>query len=89
MIHEGLPEKEFDVSETALERRYCTVTGKLAGPRCYSTDVGWYDAEHLPETCYYCTGGGTRKTTTKASGENYTVINPRELASSIINNYTP
>ncbi len=90
MIHEGLPEKEFEVSDTAIEKRYCTITGKIAGPRCYSTDVGWYDAENIPETCYYCTGGSRRNSgTTKSSGENSYTVNAREFASSIINQYTP
>lgn len=54
-IHEDLPEKEFPKSTKTVEKRYCRVTGKLAGSNCGSTGVGWYKIASLPATCTSCT----------------------------------
>ncbi|MBQ7122856.1 MAG: penicillin-binding protein [Clostridia bacterium] len=54
-IHEDLPEKEFPKSSKTVEKRYCRVTGKLAGSNCGSTGVGWYKISSLPATCSSCT----------------------------------
>lgn len=56
-IHKGLDEKEFPKSTKVVEKRYCTVTGKLAGSGCYSTKKGWFKIDDLPATCSYCSGG--------------------------------
>ena len=56
-IHEGLDEKEFPKCDGVVEKRYCTVSGNLAGSNCYSTAKGWYKADKLPETCTWCKGG--------------------------------
>ena len=88
-IHVGLEDKEFEVSESAVEKKYCAVTGKLAGPGCYLTDVGWYDEDSLPETCYYCSGSGRRSSsTTSSSGENRVTVPNRDTISNIINQIT-
>lgn len=55
-IHEGLPEKQFPTSTGVVEKKYCTVTGKLAGSGCYSTKTGYYKISNLPSTCTSCTG---------------------------------
>ncbi len=52
-IHEDLPDKEFEDLDDAVEKYYCTDTGKLASSSCYSTAVGWYKKDNLPE---YCSG---------------------------------
>ncbi len=54
-IHKGLEEKEFPKSTKTIEKRYCRVTGKLAGQNCSSTGVGWYKITSLPSTCSSCT----------------------------------
>ena len=54
-IHKGLPEKEFPKSTKTIEKRYCRVTGKLAGTNCSSTGVGCYKITALPSTCTSCT----------------------------------
>lgn len=54
-IHENLPEKEFPKSTKTIEKRYCRVTGKLAGSNCSSTGVGWYKIASLPASCSSCT----------------------------------
>ena len=56
-IHKGLEEKEFPKSSGTVEKRYCRITGKLAGSGCYSTGVGWYKITSLPTVCTSCTGG--------------------------------
>ena len=53
LIHEDLPDKEFEDLDDAVEKYYCTDTGKLASSSCYSTAVGWYKKDNLPE---YCSG---------------------------------
>ncbi len=55
-IHKGLDPKEFPKSTGTVQKRYCTVTGKLAGSGCYSTKTGWYKITNLPATCTSCTG---------------------------------
>ena len=52
-IHEDLPEKDFEDLDGAVEKEYCTDTGKLASSSCYSTAYGWYKKDNVPE---YCTG---------------------------------
>ena len=54
-IHEGLPEKSFPKSSKTIEKRYCRSTGKIAGPNCGSTGVGWYKISSMPATCTSCT----------------------------------
>ena len=54
-IHEDLPEKEFPKSTKTLEKRFCRVTGKIAGANCSSTGVGWYKISSMPSTCTSCT----------------------------------
>ena len=52
-IHEDLPDKEFEDLDGAVEKTYCTYTGKLASSSCYSTATGWYKKDNVPD---YCTG---------------------------------
>ena len=85
-IHAGLEEKEFEVTQDAVEKKYCSVTGKLAGPGCYATDTGWYDADNLPDTCYYCSGSGRRSYgTTRSSSENSTTRSYQSQINDILN----
>lgn len=69
-IHKGLDKKEFPTCDNTVEKRYCMVSGKLAGPGCYSTAMGTYNATDLPETCYYCKGAPATR-------------NPLDVASSV------
>lgn len=93
-IHKGLEEKEFPKSDEVVEKRYCTVTGKLAGSGCYSTKVGWYKADALPETCYYCSGrssytkSGGNSGTTASGGDNATTANYSQVFSRLFDNTT-
>lgn len=70
-IHEGLAQKEFPTSTGVVEKRYCTVSGKLAGSKCYSTRTGYYKLTNLPPVCTSCTGGhsGTSSTNPANTGE--------------------
>ena len=52
-IHEDLPDKDFEDLDGAVQKEYCTDTGKLASSSCYSTATGWYKKDNVPE---YCTG---------------------------------
>ncbi len=57
-IHKNLDtSKEFEDSEQAVKRTYCTRTGLLASSSCYSTKTGWYKIDNLPGTCRQCSGG--------------------------------
>ena len=53
-IHKGLEEKEFPKSSGTVQKRYCRVTGKLAGSSCYSTGKGWYKITSMPSVCTSC-----------------------------------
>ncbi len=50
-VHKDLEEKEFDLSTEVIEAKYCTITGKLAVPSCYSTATGYYVPDVEIETC--------------------------------------
>lgn len=89
-IHKGLADKEFPKSDDVVEKRYCTITGKLAGSGCYSTKVGWYKKDELPETCYYCSGSGNNYSGTSSSSgsETGTTISASEAFSNFFNDVT-
>lgn len=53
-IHKGLEEKEFPKSSGTVQKRYCKITGKLAGSNCYSTGMGWYKITSMPSVCTSC-----------------------------------
>lgn len=84
-----LKEAEFETSSDAVQRKYCTSTGLLAGKNCGSTANGWYDSKNLPATCKgnHDSGSGNKtnsndeETTTKkaaTSTENSTTEKPAE-----------
>lgn len=89
-IHKGLADKEFPKSDDVVEKRYCTITGKLAGSGCYSTKVGWYKKDELPETCYYCSGSGNNYSGTSSSSgsETGTTVSASEAISNFFNDVT-
>lgn len=72
-IHEGLEEKEFPKSDKVIEKRYCRVTGKLAGSNCGSTGKGWYKISSLPAKCTSCSYSAPESTTGSSGGGNNTV----------------
>lgn len=72
-IHEGLEEKEFPKSDKVIEKRYCRVTGKLAGSNCSSTGKGWYKISSLPAKCTSCSYSAPETTTGSSGGGNNTV----------------
>jgi penicillin-binding protein 1A len=55
-IHKDLPGKNFVKSGLTVQKRYCTVSGLLAGKYCKSTALGWYKISDLPGTCTTCKG---------------------------------
>ena len=57
-IHKGLDYKEFEETDEAVQRTFCTNSGRLATSSCYSTDVGWYKVSNIPSYCTSCTGWG-------------------------------
>lgn len=72
--------QKFEVSSDAVQRKYCTETGLLAGNSCYNTAYGWYDSNNLPNYCNNKHSGasssgessstGSAATTNSAGGEN-------------------
>ena len=50
-VHKDLEEKEFDLSTEVIEAKYCTITGKLAVPSCYSKANGYYISGVEIESC--------------------------------------
>ena len=50
-IHEGLAPKEFEVSNYAIDRYFCTETGQLATTGCPSKSIGWYKKNYKPSVC--------------------------------------
>lgn len=50
-VHSGLPAKDFEVSEYAVEKRYCTESGMLANDTCTSVATGWYRKQNIPKQC--------------------------------------
>ena len=59
--HYSFPDKQWVLSESVSQHVFCRDSGKLAGPNCFSTDVGWFDDDKLPGTC----NGGTDHVTGK------------------------
>jgi len=55
-IHKDLPGKKFEKSGLTVQKRYCTISGLLAGKYCKTTALGWYKTSDLPGTCTTCTG---------------------------------
>ncbi len=50
-IHEGLPYRNFEVSEDVIQEEYCLETGLLATDNCEHTAVGWYKKSYMPGIC--------------------------------------
>lgn len=51
-VHKDLDKDvEFEDTGNVVRKYYCTTTGKLASSSCYSTSVGWYNADDLPGYC--------------------------------------
>ena len=40
--------KEWVLSDNVTQYTFCRSSGKIAGPNCYDTAVGWYDSNNLP-----------------------------------------
>ncbi|MBQ6163988.1 MAG: transglycosylase domain-containing protein [Clostridia bacterium] len=71
-IHEGLPEKNFEMSDESVEVSYCYSTGKRATSSCGWTGKGWYKADNIPGYCNgggYENGGGSKTTTDPDAAE--------------------
>lgn len=43
--------KSWVLSDNVTQYTFCRSSGKLAGPNCYDTAVGWYSSDNLPGTC--------------------------------------
>ena len=82
-IHKGLDEKKFPKQDGVVEKKYCRVSGNLAGSNCYSTGTGWYKADSLPDTCTWCKG--TPASDDKKDNDvSVSVNNPIDTISSIL-----
>lgn len=44
-------DKSWVLSDNVTQYAFCRSSGKIAGPSCYDTAVGWYDVNNLPGTC--------------------------------------
>ncbi|MBR3818052.1 MAG: transglycosylase domain-containing protein, partial [Clostridia bacterium] len=84
-IHKGLPEKEFPKSSGTVQKRYCTVTGKLAGSNCGSTKSGWYKITALPSVCTSCTYSTSEEETKPADSVGDVVDNVAEGLNNALN----
>lgn len=56
-VHNGLSKKNFDLDDQIVQRSYCTRSGLLAGSGCPKA-TGYYDKDHLPDTCSGRHSGG-------------------------------
>lgn len=71
-VHNGLSKKNFDLDEQIVTRSYCTRSGLIAGANCPKA-TGYYDKDHLPDTCNGNHSGGlssgdtTRRRTSAAT----------------------
>lgn len=50
-VAENEKNHDFEMPDSVKELRYCTKTGLIAGDYCGSTDVGYYKASNIPQTC--------------------------------------
>ena len=50
-VHSGLEPKEFSNSSYAVDKFYCTSTGKIATDACPSRAIGWYKKSNVPGVC--------------------------------------
>ncbi len=41
----------YTLSDNVVSRTFCRDSGKLAGPKCFSTATGWYELSNVPGTC--------------------------------------
>lgn len=63
-IHSGLKARDFEVSDYAVKRYYCTETGLLANDTCPSIDIGWYKEAFVPSACTTHVGVALEEPTT-------------------------
>ncbi len=70
-VHSGLEVKEFEESDYAVDRYYCTETGLLATKGCPSKSLGWYTKSNVPSVCKNHEGAalGTPEEVQKAEEE--------------------
>lgn len=69
-IHNGLSKKNFELDDQIVERSYCTRSGLLAGSGCPKA-VGYYDKDHLPDTCSGRHSGGLSSGEVKTTRRTY------------------
>ena len=43
--------KQWVLSDNVRQYTFCRSSGKIAGPNCFDTAVGWYDNSNLPGSC--------------------------------------
>lgn len=43
--------KEWVISDNVYQAQFCRSSGKLAGPNCFDTALGWYETGGAPSTC--------------------------------------
>ncbi len=53
-IHDGLDYKDFEETDEAVRRTFCTSSGRLATQSCSGTGVGWYKVSNIPSYCSSC-----------------------------------
>lgn len=64
-IHKAkdLSAQTFEISPEAVQRKYCTESGLLAGKGCTRTLSGWYASNNLPGYCNQQHSGGSDSNT--------------------------
>lgn len=88
--------KQFPECDSVVELPYCTETGLIANETCPTSDIGYYKADFIPETCNInhtqAKKTTTKKTTTKkttttaTTTETTTAITIDDIADDLMNN---
>lgn len=80
---------KFEASSDAVQRKYCTVTGRLATSSC-PTAYGWYDSANLPATCSGGHGSSNNNNSNSNEGNNNNTPSPTpETPETTAENTTP
>ncbi|MBR0537697.1 MAG: transglycosylase domain-containing protein [Clostridia bacterium] len=56
-VHEGLENKDFEMSGDAVQRTFCARTGMIASSSCGARGTGWYTIDNIPGVCTVCATG--------------------------------
>lgn len=58
-IHKGKAVIDFKTTSEAVQRTFCTSSGRLATKSCAGRSVGWYKTSNIPSYCTSCAYSGS------------------------------